>query len=115
MPPHVRTRCAAHHGQDRAFVAAIIPAKPWRDSRRRKLGALQTKLYRRSKGRKKEQRTKRPAADLGGWIFVGPSAERPRDMAMRYIGRYYRKGLVTTSRGCGTMKTEGGATSLRQE
>ena len=60
----------------------IIPQKPWREVEK-ELGEY-NRLYREING------TDAPQPISAGWIFVDESAERAREMAMRYIGGYYR-------------------------
>jgi alkanesulfonate monooxygenase SsuD/methylene tetrahydromethanopterin reductase-like flavin-dependent oxidoreductase (luciferase family) len=60
----------------------IIPQKPWREVEK-ELTEYNT-LYRELNG------TDAPQPISAGWTFVDPSAERAREMAMKYIGGYYR-------------------------
>ena len=60
----------------------IIPQKPWREVEK-ELTEYNT-LYREING------TDAPQPISAGWIFVDESAERAREMAMKYIGGYYR-------------------------
>jgi alkanesulfonate monooxygenase SsuD/methylene tetrahydromethanopterin reductase-like flavin-dependent oxidoreductase (luciferase family) len=60
----------------------IIPQKPWREVEKEL--TEYNKLYREING------TDAPQPISAGWIFVDQSAERARDMAMKYIGGYYR-------------------------
>ena len=60
----------------------IIPQKPWREVEK-ELTEYNT-LYREING------TDAPQPISAGWIFVDASAERAREMAMKYIGGYYR-------------------------
>src|SRR5918994_813421 len=60
----------------------IIPQKPWREVEK-ELAEYNT-LYREING------TAAPQPISAGWIFIDPSAERAREMAMKYIGGYYR-------------------------
>jgi len=60
----------------------IIPQKPWREVEK-ELREYNT-LYREING------TPAPQPISAGWVFVDESAERAREMAMRYIGGYYR-------------------------
>jgi alkanesulfonate monooxygenase SsuD/methylene tetrahydromethanopterin reductase-like flavin-dependent oxidoreductase (luciferase family) len=60
----------------------IIPQKPWREVEK-ELTEYNT-LYREING------TDAPQPISAGWTFVDQSAERAREMAIRYIGGYYR-------------------------
>ena len=60
----------------------IIPQKPWREVEKEL--TEYNKLYREING------TDAPQPISAGWTFVDESAERARDMAMKYIGGYYR-------------------------
>ena len=60
----------------------IIPQKPWREVEK-ELTEYNT-LYREING------TDAPQPISAGWTFVDESAERAREMAMKYIGGYYR-------------------------
>ena len=60
----------------------IIPQKPWREVEK-ELTEYNT-LFREINGRDA------PQPISAGWTFVDESAERAREMAVRYIGGYYR-------------------------
>jgi hypothetical protein len=60
----------------------IIPQKPWREVEK-ELREYNT-LYREING------TDAPQPISAGWVFIDESAERRREMAMPYIGGYYR-------------------------
>src|SRR5260370_782469 len=60
----------------------IIPQKPWREVE--KEVAEYNKLFRELNG------IDAPQPISAGWTFVDQSGERARDMAMTYIGGYYR-------------------------
>ena len=60
----------------------IIPQKPWREVEKEL--REYNRLYREING------SDAPQPISAGWTFVDESAERARDMAMRYIGGYYR-------------------------
>ena len=60
----------------------IIPQKPWREVEK-ELGEY-NRLYREING------TDAPQPISAGWTFVDESAERARELAIKYIGGYYR-------------------------
>ena len=60
----------------------IIPQKPWREVEK-ELAEYNT-LYRELNG------TDAPQPISAGWTIVDPSAERARELAVKYIGGYYR-------------------------
>jgi len=60
----------------------IIPQKPWREVEKEL--TEYKRLFQEING------TEPPKPVSAGWIFVDSSAERARDMAMKYIGGYYR-------------------------
>lgn len=60
----------------------IIPQKPWRE--------VEKELTEYRKLFKEINGAEPPKPVSAGWIFVDPSAERAREMAMKYIGGYYR-------------------------
>jgi alkanesulfonate monooxygenase SsuD/methylene tetrahydromethanopterin reductase-like flavin-dependent oxidoreductase (luciferase family) len=60
----------------------IIPQKPWREVEKEL--TEYKRLFQEING------VEPPKPVSAGWIFVDPSAERARDMAMKYIGGYYR-------------------------
>ena len=60
----------------------IIPQKPWREVEKEL--AEYNQLYREING------TDAPQPISAGWTFVDESAERAREMAIKYIGGYYR-------------------------
>jgi len=60
----------------------IIPQKPWREVEKEL--AEYNRLYREING------TDAPQPISAGWTFVDESAERAREMALKYIGGYYR-------------------------
>ena len=60
----------------------IIPQKPWREVEKEL--TEYKKLFQEING------VAPPKPISAGWTFVDPSAERAREMAMRYIGGYYQ-------------------------
>ncbi len=60
----------------------IIPQKPWREVEKELTEYNQ--LYREING------AEAPQPISAGWTFVDESAERAREMALKYIGGYYR-------------------------
>lgn len=60
----------------------IIPQKPWREVEKELTEYRE--LFLEING------VEPPKPVSAGWIFVDPSADRAREMAMRYIGGYYR-------------------------
>ena len=59
----------------------IIPQKPWREVEKEL--TEYNKLYREING------TAAPQPISAGWVFIDPSTERAREMAVKYIGGYY--------------------------
>src|SRR4029079_10502320 len=70
----------------------IIPQKPWREVEKEL--TEYNALYREING------TAAPQPISAGWIFIDESAERAREMAMRYIGGYYSTVYVHLQFGC---------------
>jgi alkanesulfonate monooxygenase SsuD/methylene tetrahydromethanopterin reductase-like flavin-dependent oxidoreductase (luciferase family) len=64
----------------------IIPQKPWREVEKEL--AEYNRLYREING------TDAPQPISAGWTFVDESPERAREMALKYIGGYYRTVLA---------------------
>jgi alkanesulfonate monooxygenase SsuD/methylene tetrahydromethanopterin reductase-like flavin-dependent oxidoreductase (luciferase family) len=56
----------------------IVPQKPWKETQKDRDAYLKT------------NGTPAPAPIIVGWTFVDEDADRAREMAYKYIGRYYR-------------------------
>ncbi|HZY55169.1 MAG TPA: LLM class flavin-dependent oxidoreductase, partial [Reyranella sp.] len=78
----------------------IIPQKPWREVEK-ELREYNT-LYREING------TNAPQPISAGWVFIDQSEERAREMAMRYVGGYYRTVLDHYQFGGEHMKNQRG-------
>ncbi|MDP2330391.1 MAG: LLM class flavin-dependent oxidoreductase [Reyranella sp.] len=78
----------------------LIPQKPWREVEK-ELAEYNT-LYREING------TDAPQPISAGWTFVDESAERAREMAIKYIGGYYRTVLDHYQFGAAHMKNQKG-------
>jgi len=78
----------------------IIPQKPWREVEK-ELREYNT-LYREING------TNAPQPISAGWVFIDESGERAREMAMRYVGGYYRTVLDHYQFGGEHMKNQRG-------